>query len=280
MAQERILVVDDEAAIRTMLQKVLEYEGFEVTTAGTVAEALALISQFRYHVLISDLNMGHPADGFVVVSAMRRTNPETLTFILTGYPDFDSALEALRQNVNDYLVKATPVEELINKIKTGLATGNSRPNSAKTERVPDIVESQRDWIVEQWLQGVKGNAELMRVHLGDGERTDHVPDLLKEATGHARGADVGRERQKAAEQHGTLRYHQGYTVPMLVLETQLLQHALSTCISKHFMRLDLSHLVSDVTNISDTLMNSLCESSRAFMKQYEWNSTRTDRRSG
>lgn len=280
MPQEKILVVDDEAAIRTMLQKVLEFEGFEVTTAGTVAEALALISQFRFDVLISDLNMGHPADGFVVVSAMRRTNPETLTFILTGYPDFDSALEALRQNVNDYLVKATPVEELIGKIRTGLATGNPRNDPAKTKRVPDIVESDRDWIVEQWLERVKGNSELMRVRLGEAERKDHVPALLDEAIGHARGGEVGEERQQAAEHHGTLRYHQGYTVPMLILETRLLQHSLSSCISKHFMELELSHLVSDVTNVSDTIMKSLCESSRAFMKQYEWNSTRADRRSG
>jgi ActR/RegA family two-component response regulator len=40
----------------------------------------------HFDVLISDLNIGHPADGFVVVSAMRRTQPDTLTFILTGYP--------------------------------------------------------------------------------------------------------------------------------------------------------------------------------------------------
>jgi DNA-binding NtrC family response regulator len=89
-----VLVVDDEETIRAMLRRVRENNGFTVTAVGTVPEAVALISQSRFDVLISDLNIGHPADGFVVVSAMRRTHPDTLTFILTGYPAFETALDA------------------------------------------------------------------------------------------------------------------------------------------------------------------------------------------
>jgi DNA-binding NtrC family response regulator len=107
----RILVVDDEESIRSMLQLVLQKEGFTVTTVGTVMDALALISHLHFDVLISDLNIGHPADGFVVVSAMRRTQPDASTFILTGYPDFETALEALRQDVGDYLIKGTPARK-------------------------------------------------------------------------------------------------------------------------------------------------------------------------
>jgi DNA-binding NtrC family response regulator len=93
----RVLIVDDEESIRNMLQLVLQKEGFIVTTVGSVMDALALISHLHFDVLISDLNIGHPADGFVVVSAMRRTQPDALTFILTGYPAFETALEALRK---------------------------------------------------------------------------------------------------------------------------------------------------------------------------------------
>jgi CheY-like chemotaxis protein len=57
-----VLVVDDEETIRAMLRRVLENEGFTVTAVGTVPEALALISQSRFDVLISDLNIRHPAD--------------------------------------------------------------------------------------------------------------------------------------------------------------------------------------------------------------------------
>ena len=44
-----------------------------------------------FDVLLSDLNIGQPGDGFTVVSAMRRVQPKAATFILTGYPDFDTA---------------------------------------------------------------------------------------------------------------------------------------------------------------------------------------------
>ena len=60
----KVLVVDDEESVRTMLRVVLESEDFTVTTVGTVPEALAQITQFRFDVLISDLNIGHPADGW------------------------------------------------------------------------------------------------------------------------------------------------------------------------------------------------------------------------
>ena len=101
----RVLFVDDEAGIRLTLSAILEREGFAVTVASTVSEALALISAEKYDVLLSDLNIGQASDGFTVVSAMRRTQPEAVTMILTGYPAFESALRALREQVDEFLTK-------------------------------------------------------------------------------------------------------------------------------------------------------------------------------
>jgi DNA-binding response OmpR family regulator len=276
----RILVVDDEGSIRSMLQLVLEKEGFTVTTVGTVAEALALISQLHFDVLISDLNIGHPADGFVVVSAMRRTQPETLTFILTGYPAFETALEALRQDVNDYLIKGTPIKELVERIKTGLANGQSVKRSAKTQRVPDAIEANNHWVIDQWLERVRTNAELMRVSLSDADRKDHVPALLDAAVAHVRDLATKDGFPKAAERHGTLRYQQGYSIPMIILETRLLQDVIAEWILSNFLVMDLSNLISDMNKMSDTISTELQESTRAFMNQYESHSVRYDRKSG
>src|SRR5262245_8939226 len=99
----RLLFVDDEASIRKTLKLILERHGFEVTTSATVPEALTQINHETFDVLISDLNIGQPGDGFTVVSAMRRVQPVAATFILTGYPDFDTALQAIRSQVDDYL---------------------------------------------------------------------------------------------------------------------------------------------------------------------------------
>src|SRR5262252_3198584 len=67
----KILFVDDEENIRLMLGMYLKEQGFLVTTAATVAEALKFITQQDFDVLIADLNVGSPGDGFTVVSAMR-----------------------------------------------------------------------------------------------------------------------------------------------------------------------------------------------------------------
>src|SRR4029077_10971252 len=116
----RILFVDDEAGIRNTLKPILEQHGFEVTAASTVPEALEHMNHAAYDVLLSDLNIGEPGDGFTVVSAMRRIQPKARTFILTGYPDFSSALEAIRRQVDDYLTKPADIPTLVRTLKTKL----------------------------------------------------------------------------------------------------------------------------------------------------------------
>lgn len=101
----RILFADDEPGIRMTLPLILTREGFEVSVAGTVPEALAFINRDQFDVLLADLNIGERGDGFTLISAMRRVQPGAVTLILTGYPDFETALQAIRNQVDDYLTK-------------------------------------------------------------------------------------------------------------------------------------------------------------------------------
>src|SRR5437868_11982343 len=88
LAKTRLLFVDDETSIRLTLPRILESRGFDVTVASTVPEALAAIQSKKFDVLLSDLNVGNPGDGFTIVSAMLRTQPEATTLIITGFPSF------------------------------------------------------------------------------------------------------------------------------------------------------------------------------------------------
>src|SRR5438874_5094274 len=115
-----ILFVDDEPSLRLTLPAVLKQNGFDVNTAATVAEALNAINSQKFDALIADLNIGEPGDGFTVVSAMRRTQPECVNFILTGYPAFESALQAIRSQVDDYLVKPADINMLVESIRSKL----------------------------------------------------------------------------------------------------------------------------------------------------------------
>src|ERR1035437_7531753 len=86
MSKARILFVADEASIRLTLPAILQMHGFEGRSEGTVSQGLSAINEERFDVLIADLNISMRGDGFTVVSAMRRTQPEAVTIILTGYP--------------------------------------------------------------------------------------------------------------------------------------------------------------------------------------------------
>jgi len=116
--RKRLLFVDDEPSIRLTLPAVLEDYGFEVTAAGSVAEAVDKIGLAEFDVLLSDLNIGEDGDGFHVVKAMRQRHPRCVTLILTGYPAFESALLALRHQVDDYLVKPADIEVLVKTINS------------------------------------------------------------------------------------------------------------------------------------------------------------------
>ena len=151
---------------------------------------------------------------------------------------------------------------------------------AKSKRVPEVIAENKDWLVSRWLQRTKANTELVRVTLSDAERKDHVPDLLDEAI--ARACDHAirvEERQKAAERHGTLRYHQRYSIGMLILEAQLLQAVVAECIRNNVQFIEVESLLSDIAKISDTITAELREAANAYMRQYEWHTLRHDKRS-
>src|SRR5258708_25947782 len=117
----KLLFVDDEPTIRLTLPLILEMHEFEVKSAANVTDALKLIQSEKFDVLLSDLNIGEPSDGFTVVSAMRRIQPDAITIIITGYPAFETALEAIRGQVDDYIVKPANTEELIDTIRQKLS---------------------------------------------------------------------------------------------------------------------------------------------------------------
>jgi DNA-binding NtrC family response regulator len=126
MSLTRILIVDDDDLIRLSLNEVLEYEGFEVTSAGNVADALKLISTNIYDVLLSDLHMPGAGDGLTLVSAMRHANPNAVTMLLSAFPEMDAASHAIMLQTDQILVKPLNVTALVTAIRERLATGPSR----------------------------------------------------------------------------------------------------------------------------------------------------------
>ncbi len=122
---KRLLFVDDEPNIRMTLPPILRKHGFEVRVAASVAEAVAEIQSNNFDVLVSDLNIVKEGDGFAVIHAMREANPKCVTILLTGYPAFETAQQAIHAEVDDYFVKPAEIESLVSTIQRKLQSRRS-----------------------------------------------------------------------------------------------------------------------------------------------------------
>lgn len=118
MTTPRVLVVDDDEAVRTMVQAGLERDGFEVVSASNVSDALRHVATEHFDVLLSDLHMPLAGDGFTVVSAMRHTHPKALT---SGSPALDEAMAAIISQADEIITKPFQIGAIKELIHTRLA---------------------------------------------------------------------------------------------------------------------------------------------------------------
>ena len=121
LIHKRILFVDDEPAIRATLAVILRRYGFLVTVAATVAEALEQIQKQEFDLLLSDLNIEGERDGYNIVRAMRKLNPNCINIVLTGFPDEESAAEGLELGIDDYIAKPANADALVAMLAEKLA---------------------------------------------------------------------------------------------------------------------------------------------------------------
>ena len=262
----RLLFVDDESSIRVTLAEILRNEGFEVTVCASVPEAIEAINKNKFDVLISDLNVGEPGDGFTVVSAMRRVQPNVITFILTGYPDFESALKAIRSQVDDYITKPADVRSMVQSIRQRLENPKVVHVPMPTKRVSDVLRDKKKQIVDAWCKLVMAEKDLASIKLSHADRVDHIPIILdsiaKRIENHPEEPDP--QAIKAAAKHGGVRFDQGYSIPQIVQEERFLQRVISNTLQSHLLVIDISMLIPDMVAIGEALASQLEESIRAF----------------
>jgi DNA-binding NtrC family response regulator len=111
----RILVVDDERAIRDLLSDAISDAGYEVLSAANGEEALSLIGQENIHIAICDIKMPG-MNGINLLQKIRDISPETIVLMITAYASVETAVDALRLGAFDYILKPLINEDVIAKI--------------------------------------------------------------------------------------------------------------------------------------------------------------------
>jgi YesN/AraC family two-component response regulator len=253
--QRRLLLVDDEEVIRFTLTVILSKYGFEVSAAATVAEALQKITSEKFDILLSDLNIGNPGDGLTVVSAMRRTQPEAVTMILTGYPAFETALEAIRQQVDDYIVKPADIPALVRTIEDKLATPPRQRQLPPPKRVAMVLQEHLERIKGLWLSAIQKDDALSRLAVKEEQRLDYLQGILEQVIRAAQSysGEETAAHKKLSGGYDLRRDLEGYTPSMMLAEFCLLRRVMSQIVQENLLAVNLSHLVPDLARVNESL---------------------------
>ncbi|HXO39121.1 MAG TPA: response regulator [Candidatus Acidoferrum sp.] len=266
MSIPKLLLVDDIESVRTTLQAALEINGFEVVTAGGVNEALQCIAAEKFDVLISDLHMPDRGDGLTVVSAMRNAHPKAVTLVYSGYPEMEEATNAILLQADQILLKPLNIHDLVQVIHENIASG-SKAARRVTETVATILEGDSDRIIQLWLSRVMEHEELIKLSLSSQERTGHLPLLLRDLVVRLRAPKNGDGKHPdstAAHEHGRLRRQQGYSAPLIVEESRMLQVSIFQILQNNLARVDFSLVLIDVMTIADEVDSQLCQAMQTF----------------
>lgn len=138
--QGSLIVVDDDQDVRVTLGDVFRLEGYDVSTASCMEEVKAAHRKRGFDVAIVDLRLGDE-DGMDIVQYLTENIPACSVIVLTGYGSMESAQEALRRQVYEFLTKPSDMEQL----KAAVARASERTSllQSLTQRVSELDEAHR-----------------------------------------------------------------------------------------------------------------------------------------
>lgn len=138
--EKRVLVVDDEESLVGALSEFLTMRGYEVETALNPRQALALIHEKTFSLVVTDLRLPG-MNGVELLEHVLDVDPETVVVIMTGYASVQSAVEALKKGAYDYVIKPFSVHDLEKTLRLGLERRRlSRENLQLSHLMRKMVE--------------------------------------------------------------------------------------------------------------------------------------------
>ena len=255
----RILVVDDMPSFRFLVTGFLADAGYQAAGAGSAADALQELARMPYDLVISDLVMPD-ADGIELLRQVHRQWPELPFILITAHGSVESAVAAMKEGADDYLLKPLNREELLVVVgrlleNTRIRAGHARMLAAQKEQfsfqnirsgspamgivlksAQQVAASPRTTVAIYGESGVGKEVLARAIHLASGHdlttfvpvNCAAIPETLMESElfGHVKGAFTGADRERegkcARARTGTLFLDEIGDMP-LALQTKLLR---------------------------------------------------------
>ena len=120
MATPSILVVDDELLIRDLLYDFFSGQGWDISVAENGSKALKILDDKRVDLVLTDIKMPE-MDGMALASEVMSAHPGIPVMLMTGYPSVETAVDALRARIADYVIKPFNINQLLKLVEAQLA---------------------------------------------------------------------------------------------------------------------------------------------------------------
>jgi DNA-binding NtrC family response regulator len=136
----RILVVDDDEAIRDTMKAILEDEGYVVDLAATGSEAIEKTQKTAYNVALLDIRLPD-MEGMELLELMKDPTPRMRKIMVTGFPSMQSAISSLNKKADAYLVKPVNIEKLLMLLKEQLQLQENERKFSE-QKVAEFIETR------------------------------------------------------------------------------------------------------------------------------------------
>ena len=140
MDRPRILIVDDDQAIRATIKAILEDEGYDVEVASNGKEAIEKTQGESYNAALLDIRLPD-IEGVELLKLMKDNIPKMRKIMITGYPSIQNAVEALNKNADAYLIKPVDVDELLSTVRDQLRKQEEEKTFAEA-KVVEFIDSR------------------------------------------------------------------------------------------------------------------------------------------
>ncbi len=181
-AKARLLIVDDERSIREVLTRTLEHEGYQCETAAGADEALELLSDGSFQMVLSDILMPGRT-GIELLEDIKRDFPDVAVAMVTAVAETGTAVDALRRGAIDYLTKPFNLEEVLLSVERALRQRNLElANREYRDHLEKKVEEQTDEIRATFMGAIRSLAGALeakdRYTRGHSDRVTEIAVIM------------------------------------------------------------------------------------------------------
>ncbi len=152
---DKILIIDDDKDLQSLLSDTLRGEGYEAIVAGNGREALKEIKNYSPDLILLDIKLPG-MNGMKVLEEIKKTDKDLVVIMLTGYGDIKDAVQAMKLGAFDYITKPFKDREMLVNIKKALRT---RHLNRKNEELKRSL-SPREKEILKWLKAGKSSWDI------------------------------------------------------------------------------------------------------------------------